>query len=48
MFGWYAYHVLHLGSSVVCLDPALAAERAVAVHRLFSLRVVTLVRCGFT
>ena len=48
MFGWYAYHVLHLGSSVVCLDPALAAERAVSVHRSFSLRVVTLVRCGFT
>ena len=48
MFGWYAYHVLHLGSSVVCLDPALAAERAVAVHCLLSLRVVTLVRCGFT
>ena len=48
MFGWYACHVLHLGSSVVCPDPALAAERAVAVHCLFSLRVVTLVRCGFT
>ena len=48
MFGWYAYHVLHFGSSAVCLDPALAAERGVSVHGSFSLRVVTLVRCGFT
>ena len=36
MFSWYAYHVLDFGSSVVCLDPALAAERVVFVHRLFS------------
>ena len=47
MFIWYAYYVLHFGSSVVCLDPALAAERAVFVHRSFSLRVVTLVLSGF-